>query len=39
MTPDQLRLLAEIEDAARGSRNLDERIAYLLNVRPPHYRR
>jgi hypothetical protein len=34
MTPDQLRLLAEIESAPQGSRTLDERIAYLLDLPP-----
>jgi hypothetical protein len=34
MTPDQARLLAEIEAAAEGTRALDERIAYLLDLPP-----
>jgi hypothetical protein len=35
MTPDQAGLLAEIEAAAEGTRALDEKIAYLLDLPPP----
>src|SRR5262249_25364785 len=34
MTEDQARLLAEIEAAIEGTRALDERIAYLLDLPP-----
>jgi hypothetical protein len=35
MTPDQARLLVEIEAAVEGSGALDERIAFLLDLPPP----